>query len=323
MITSPILYAGKNRREILADAVYGGNTVTADLWYVVPTILSKYVYTYLNFADTLVDGDDCINAAASASTFSEIAITVKTLAAKIEICKKRFNGTFLEGDFMPGIEKYIDSAIKEYGQTLENLRWVGDTGSAIPSLAFQNGVMRQLQIAGTYIPVTGASAAAITASATVIAELNKALAVVPADVRYNPDFKILMSPNVYSAFRQAAWSDGNFNAGLMQIQGFATNIDPAQGAVGNFYGIPVFIVNALNTVTTAPSTRAYAHCVLMGIFSKDVNSNLIMATNLIGDLGQMPLLDIEPFSGNKKYIVDFEFSQGVGVATPSQIVLYI
>jgi hypothetical protein len=323
MITSPILYGGKNRKDILGAAVYAGNTVTAGLWYVVPTMLSKYVYTYLNFADSLVDGSGCTTPIDSISSLSEIGIDLKTLKSFLYICKKDYEGTYLEDDYMPAIEAFVTTALKKFGKSLEALRWVGNTASAIPALAFQNGVMRQLTIAGTYIPVAGALAANILDPTKVIAELNKALAVVPSDVRYDANFKIVMSPQVYSAFRQAAWSGSTFNAGLAQIQGFATNQNPALGAVGDFYGIPVYIAPALDTITTVPSTRAYAHCVLMGIFSNEIDSNLVMATNLIGDMGQMPLLDLENTTGAEKYLAKFEFKQGIGVATPSQVVLYI
>lgn len=322
MITSPNLYAGKNRNEVLAPAIYGGNTVTAGLWTVVPTMLSTYVYQNLNFGDTLTAGNFCGNGANTASTLSDVEIDLARLKADFLICKDNFRGTFLEDNYMPAVEAYVATALRKYGQILENVRWVGNTASAIPALTFQNGIIRQLQVAGTFIPVTGALAANILDPTEVIAELNKALAVVPADVRYSADFKILLAPQVYSAFRQAAWADGNFNAGLMNIQGFATNQDPANGAVGNFYGIPVYIVTALDTVTTAPSTKAYAHVALMGIFGGD-NSNLIMATDLLGDLGKIDVLDLEPTTGSENFRTKFEFKQGVGVARPSEVVMYI
>jgi hypothetical protein len=323
MITSPNLYAGKNRKDVIAPAIYGGNTVTAGLWNVVPTMLSVYVFQNLNFADTLTAGNFCGDAANTASTLSDVSITLARLKADFLICKDNFRGTFLEDDYMPAIDAYVATALRKYGQMLENLRWVGNTASAIPALALQTGIMRQLVVAGTFIPVAGALAANILDPTKVIAELNKALAVVPANVRYDANFKIVMAPQVFSAFRQAAWSDGNFNAGLMQIQGFATNVDPAVGAVGNFYGIPVYIATALDTVTTAPSTKAYAHCVLMGIFSSDSDSNLIMATDLIGELGSVSLLDLEQTTGSENYRIKFEFKQGVAVAKPTEIVLYI
>lgn len=322
MITSPNLYAGKNRKDVLGPAVYGGTTVTANLWKVVPTMLSKFVYQNLNFADTLTTGNFCGDGANSASTLSDVEIDLVRFKADVLMCKDNFRGTFLEDNYMPAIDAYIQTALRKYSQILENVRWVGNTASAIPALAFQNGIMRQLQIAGTYIPVAGALAANILDPTKVIAELNKALAVVPADVRYDAGFKIIMSPQVFSAFRQAAWSNGNFNAGLLQIQGFATTADPANGAVGNFYGYPVYIATALDTVTTAPTTKAYAHCVLMGLFDGE-DSNLILATDLMSDAKEIEVIDLQVRTGSENYRMKFDFKQGVGVTRPAEIVLYI
>ena len=321
MITSPNLYAGKNRNEVIAPAIYGGNTVTAGLWKTVETMLSKYVYQNLNFADTLSAGNFCGSSANTGSTLSDVEVELERLKADFLICKDNFRGTFLEDNYMPAIEAYVSTAIAQYGQILENLRWSGDTASLIPALAFQDGVIKQLVTAGTFIPVAGALAANILDPTKVIAELNKALAVVPSNVRYSADFRIIMAPQVFSAFRQAAWADGNFNAGLSNIQSFATNQDPAQGAVGYFYNYPVYVATGLDVVTTAPSTKANAHVVLMGQFAGQM-SNLILATDLIGDLGRIEILDLEQTTGNEQYRVKFDFKQGISVARPSEVVMY-
>ena len=143
MITSPNLYAGKNRGDIIAPAVYGGSTVTAGLWKVVPTMLSTYVYQTLNFADTLTVGNFCGAGANTASTLSDVEIDLIRLKSDFLICKDNFRGTFLEDNPMPAIDAYIQQSLRKYGEILENVRWVGDTASAIPALAFQNGVVRQ------------------------------------------------------------------------------------------------------------------------------------------------------------------------------------
>jgi hypothetical protein len=321
MITSPNLYAGKSRNEVIAPAVYGGDTVKAGLWKVVPTMLSEYVYTTLNFGDTLTAGNFCGAGANTASTLSEIQIVLTRFKADHLICKDNFRGTYLEDNPMPAIDAYIETAIRSYTKVLENLRWSGDTALLIPELAIQNGVVRQLVVGGNFIPVAGASTANITSPTTVIAELNKALAVVPADVRYSADFKIIVAPEVFSAFRQAAWADGNFNAGLANIQSFATNQDPALGAVGYFYNIPMYIATGLDAVTTAPSTKANRGVALMGIFNQD-NSNLILATDLMADQGRIEVLDLEPTTGSENWRFKFDFKQGIGVANQSQIVMY-
>ncbi len=322
MITSPNLYAGKSRNEVIAPAVYGGDTVKAGLWKVVPTMLSEYVYTTLNFGDTLTSGNFCGAGANSASTLSEIQVVLTRFKADYLICKDNFRGTFLEDNPMPAIDAYVATALNAYTQFLENLRWSGNTASLIPALAHQNGVVRQLVAGGAYIPVGTPTIAAITSPSTVIAELNRTLALVPADVRWSADFKIIVSPEVFSAFRQAAWADGNFNAGLSNIQSFATNQDPSLGAVGYFYNIPMYIARGLDVVTTAPSTKANRGVAIMGAFGSD-NSNLILATDLMADQGRIEVLDLEPTTGSENWRFKFDFKQGIGVANQSQIVMYL
>ena len=321
MVTSPILYAGKHINEVLKPAIYGGSSVDAGLWKKVETMLSKAVYTTINFADTISDGDFCGNGAASTTTLSEIQIVLKQFKADFTVCKNNFRGTFLEDNFSPALEAYVSTSLLNYGKALESVRWSGNTALAIAPLNIQNGVVTTLVTGAAFIPVVGASAAAITAPATVIAELNKALAVVPSDVLQSPDFRIIMAPNVYRAYQQAAWTDGNFNAGLyLFLQGAATTNDVNKGAVGSFYGYPIYVTNGLDVVTTAPSTKANAHVVLMGTFNND-NSNLILATDLIGDLAQLNVIDLAPV-GNDSYRIQFSFKQGIGVANQNQIVMY-
>lgn len=321
MITSPNLYVGKSRNEVIAPAVYGGDTVKAGLWKVVPTMLSEYVYTTLNFADTLTAGNFCGAGSNTASTLSEIQVVLTRLKADHLICKDNFRGTFLEDNPMPAIDAYVSTALKAYTLYLEQLRWSGNT-ALVNNMNVQNGVVRQLVAGGTYIPVGTPTIAAITSPSTVIAELNKGLALVPADVRWSADFKIIVSPEVFSAFRQAAWADGNFNAGLANIQSFATNQDPSLGAVGYLYNIPMYIANGLDAVTTAPSTRANRGVALFGIFNSD-NSNLILATDLMADQGRIEILDLEPTTGSENWRFKFDFKQGIGVANQSQIVMYL
>lgn len=322
MITSPNLYAGKSRNEIVAPAIYGGDTVKAGLWKVVPTMLSKYVYHTINFSDAISVGNFCGSGTASTSTLSDVEIELKRFTTDKVICKDDLRGTFQENDPIPALDKYIETGLKVYSKMLENLRWVGDITSAITDLQYQDGVITQLNNGGTFIPVAGALAANILDPSKVIAELNKALAVVPADVLYSGDFKIILAPKVFDAFRQAAWADGNFNAGLTQIQNFAQNTDPGLGSVGSFYNYPIYIANALGTITTAPSTADFAHVALMGNFNGDM-SNLILATDLMQDLGRIQLLDLEGMTGNEEWRLKFDFKQGIGVANQDQIVMYI
>lgn len=321
MVTSPILYAGKHIKEVLAPAVYGGNTYTAGLWKLVETMKSKAVYTQLDFADTLSAGNFCGSGAATGSTLAEISIELVQLKADFTVCKDNFRGTYLEDNYTPALEAYINTALGAYSNLLENIRWSGDTALAIAPLNTQNGVVKQLVTGASFIPVAGALAANILDPTKVIAELNKALAVVPAEVLYSPDFKIVMAPQVFSAYRQAAWADGNFNAGLTQIQSFATINDPSRGPVGTFYNYPVYIATGLNAVTTAPSTRANAHVVLMGSFNGE-RSNLILATDMISDSASINVIDLYPANGNDSFRIQYMFKQGIGVANQDQIVMY-
>ena len=139
MITSPNLYAGKTRGAIVSAAVYGGSTVTAGLWNIVPTMLSKYVYQTLNFADTLTVGNFCSPASNTASTLSDVNIDLLNFKSDFLICKDNFRGTFNENNPLPAIDAYVNKSMEFYSRQMENLRWAGSTVSTITALQPQNG----------------------------------------------------------------------------------------------------------------------------------------------------------------------------------------
>lgn len=324
MVILPNLYAGKSRNQIVGASIYGGSTITAGLWNTEETNLSKYIYHALTINDTFSAADNfCGTPTASTSTLGDVAVVLERFIVDKVICKEDFNGTFQEGNPMPAIDKYIADLLSVSKHSLEDVRWSGNTASALFPINKQNGVVQQLVAGGTFIPVAGASAAAILNPTTVIAELNKALNVVPADVRWGGNFKIIMAPQVFSAYQQAAFKDGNLNAGLVGIQGFVSNTDPAQGAVGTFQGHPVYIAVGLNALTAA-GVRANAHVVLMGAFGDENGrtSNLILATDLIGDENAMKVYDLQPTTTREQWAIMYDYRQGIGVANQSQIVMY-
>jgi len=324
MIILPNLYAGKSRNQIVGAAIYGGDTVTAGLWNREETMLSKYIYHVLSIQDSFSANDDfCGNATESTSTLGDIAVELERFIIDETICKAKFRGTFHEDNPLPAIDRYVDDLMRVTKRALENVRWSGNIGSTIPYLAKQNGVVQQLVAGASFISVAGASAAAITNPATVIAELNKAIALVPGDVRWGGNFKIIMAPNVFTAYQQAAFADGNLNAGLVGIQGFVSNSNPALGSVGTFLGHPVYIANGLSA-ETATGVRANAHVVLMGAFgdAEGRNSNLILATDLVAQSDEMKVFDLQPTTTREKWAIMFDYSQGIGVANQNQIVMY-
>ncbi len=324
MVILPNLYAGKSRNQIVGASIYGGSTITAGLWNTEETNLSKYIYHALAISDAFSTADDfCGTPTASTSTLGDVAVVLERYIVDKTICKEDFNGTFQEGNPMPAIDKYIADLLSISKRSLEDVRWSGNTGSALFPINKQNGVVQQLVAGGTFIPVAGALAPNILDPTKVIAELNKALNVVPADVLWGGNFKIIMAPAVFSAYQQAAFKDGNLNAGLVGIQGFVSNTNPALGAVGTFQGHPVYIAVGLNALTAA-GVRANAHVVLMGAFgdAEGRASNLILATDLLGDENEMKVYDLQPTTTREKWAIMYDYRQGIGVANQNQIVMY-
>lgn len=320
-VVNPNLYAGKNRKDLLKPAIYGGDTVLSGLWQVIPTVKSKFTYTLFGSTDTLVSGNGCANTVVSANTLADKEIDTVRYKQDVTMCKDDLRGSYFEDDLMAALDVKITNDIARNTRQLENIRWSGDTASAVAALAHQDGVVKILVTAGTFIPVSGALAANILDPTKVIAELNKVLAVVPADILYNPNFKLIMSPAVFAAFRQAAYKDGNYQASL-NVARMATNIDPTRGAVGYFMDYPIYIAIGLDAITTAPSTKANAHVVLAGIFSNGEEGNLKMTTDLIGEQGEIKVLDLEPTTGDEKFRLVYDFKQGLDVAKPNEIVMY-
>lgn len=197
LTTSPNLWAGEYTEGINLKMQLGGDTVKAGLWRVVDSIEDKAIVKLFNYGSRMQVGTICTATRDTASTMADKVIPVTTFTVSDKVCKQDLITTNYSLKASRGalfttipdevIQAYVTSMAQTEMQNLEDIRWSGDTASADTNLQKADGIVKKIKAYGTvsgtgYVPVAGASAA-IYASATVIAEINKLIAVTPLKVR--------------------------------------------------------------------------------------------------------------------------------------------
>ena len=325
--TSPNLWQGEYVQGVNSAAILGGDTIKAGLWRLVEGFEDKAIVKKFNYSSRLAAGNLCNATPGTASTMADLLIQLETFSISEQVCKYDFDNTNYamyqnKGVFNKEIprevlEAYIMDMAKTETTNLENIRWSGDVTSGNPVLAFQDGVIAQLVAAGTFIPATPASPTASQTAATVIAEINKVIAATPGNIRMQPNFKLIISPEVYVAYEAAiSVSTGVTLATWGMGMGSALQNEPI--FVGFFAGtkVPMYIATGLSI--------AYPEVILAGNFSNDRMGNLIFATDAMSDQAGIVVQDRQLVFANEPFVdITWSFRQGMAVARPEEVVLYV
>lgn len=312
------------------EVILGGSTVKAGLWRVEPAYGETAVFQRYDVGDDLQVGNLCGLTPTSDSTLTDLAVPLATFSVYKQLCKYDLDKTSFAmrspasvlGKVFPRevVEAEVSAILAKNTVRLEQIRWVGDTTAANPALASQDGVGTQILQAGNANPVAAASAAAITSVATVIDELGKLVAAAPAAVQLHPKFKIVVSPAIAVAYRQALASNvalATWNMGMTQsFQGLQD---------GSFLGylantmIPMYIASGL----VSNGVNDFSATAFAGIFSNDREGNLGYATNGLNDDATMVVQDRQSMFAAEPYLdIVWSMRQAIKVIRPEDIAYY-
>lgn len=331
--TNPNLWQGEYVTGVNTKAVLGGNSVQAGLWRVEEGFGDKAVFKKFDYTSRLATGNLCGATKGQSGSNADVQVLLTPYHIYDEVCKHDFDNTSYaqgqpQGMFnkeLPRevLEAYIMQMAEEEAQNLEAIRWSGDATSAVNPLGSQDGVLTKILASGTAQAVGGASAAAILSPATVIDELNKLVAAAPAAVSLNPDFKIVVSPDVAVAYRQAIASQPALTLATLGM-GMTQNLQELKGVgyIGNFGNsmIPMFmsagfVDNGVNDFTATA---------IAGVFANGNKGNLIMATDALSDMATINVQDRQAVFVSDPYVdITWQFRQGVEVMRPEQIAYYL
>jgi len=320
MNTNPNLWGGEFVQGLNTALVLNANDILGGLWRIEEGIKDKAVVKLFNYVSSLQAGNACaVTPSTAGSNMSDLEIPMPRFTINENVCKNDFNNTSYADSLAMGalnteiprevLETYLmDMAQNEASNTMK-LRWMGDTASADPLLSLQDGIIKKVETSVGYIAVAPTAAGASTDPATVIAEINKLLADVPANVRLNPDFKIVLSPEIYVAYQQALAANTAYATWNMRF----LDVSAAGSYKGDFVGttIQLHVVNGLA-----------GEIMLAGSFSNTKQGNIVLATDALADYASVQVVDLQPNTGQPFVNFLWSIGQGVEVQRPTEIALY-
>lgn len=320
---NPNYFGGEFNKELFLPLVAQTFDLNAGLWRVV-NAKEWAIVPQMNLDSYISYGNGCAPMSAPDATIAEKRLELIRIKAGGPFCKEDLIRTNYALDMARGVwndeivTPVVEGIVKTLSQNLNHLaarlRWVGSVagGDAM------DGLVTKLQAAGAYNAITNPTGyRAVTAgtvnASTVIAEIQKVIDAVPVEVRFSPGFKLVISPAVFSAYQAAAaqqnafatWGVGNVNDPKASSMAF----------IGYFAGtmVPMYIVPQLTGTL-----------MIAGNFEDSANGNIIFATDLLLDFGNVIVFDkqtIDPT--NKQLQVEISVRQAVDFMDASQIALYI
>ena len=177
----------------------------------VPNVKSKIKLAYSDLGNIL-QAEDCSFSSTGEGSLNQKTMEVCDLKVNLEYCATTFEANYLSAQLRAGSNNeevvptsYADFVVnyvaEKVSADLEKVMFQGNTGTASYPYSLCDGLIKQLTSDGDVIK-PGATAGSIT-SANVVAELNRLLSNVAAEVRSAANFKIFVSQEIAFAYKQA------------------------------------------------------------------------------------------------------------------------
>lgn len=302
-------YAGQDSKLWVRAALLSGNTLANGGMTVLPNIAYKTTMFKIG-TDDILKNATCDFDATSTLTLSERSLTLEPFQVNLQLCKKDFLATFQAEEMGFSANKVLAKSFVDYllayitdkvAASVEVSIWRGATATA-----GQIDGIATLLAADAALPTANevAGSSAISASATVIAELGKIVDAIPAALYGSPDLKIYVPQGVMKAYIRAL---GGFSVAATSNSGTdAKGTQWYNGGALTFDGIPIFVANGLaaNTAIAAET------------------SNLFFGCGLLNDTNEIAVLDMSPLDGSQNVRFVMRASMAVNYHSVSDIVTY-
>ena len=302
-------YAGQDSKLWVRAALLSGNTLANGGMTVLPNIAYKTTMFKIG-TDDILKNATCDFDATSTVTLSERSLTLEPFQVNLQLCKKDFLATWQAEEMGFSANKVLAKSFVDYllayitdkvAASVEVSIWRGATATA-----GQIDGIATLLAADAALPTANevAGSSAISASATVIAELGKIVDAIPAALYGSPDLKIYVPQGVMKAYIRAL---GGFSVAATSNSGTdAKGTQWYNGGALTFDGIPIFVANGLaaNTAIAAET------------------SNLFFGCGLLNDTNEIAVLDMSPLDGSQNVRFVMRASMAVNYHSVSDIVTY-
>ena len=302
-------YAGQDSKLWVRAALLSGNTLANGGMTVLPNIAYKTTMFKIG-TDDILKNATCDFDATSTVTLSERSLTLEPFQVNLQLCKKDFLATWQAEEMGFSANKVLAKSFVDY-----LLAYITDKVASSVEVSIWRGVnatagqidgIATLLAADAALPTANevAGSSAISASATVIAELGKIVDAIPAALYGSPDLKIYVPQGVMKAYIRAL---GGFSVAATSNSGTdAKGTQWYNGGALTFDGIPIFVANGLaaNTAIAAET------------------SNLFFGCGLLNDTNEIAVLDMSPLDGSQNVRFVMRASMAVNYHSVSDIVTY-
>ena len=302
-------YAGQDSKLWVKAALLSGNTLANGGMTIIPNIAYKTTMFKIG-TDDILKNATCDFDATSTVTLSERSLTLEQFQVNLQLCKKDFLPTWQAEEMGFSANKVLAKSFVDYllayitdkvASSVEVSIWRGTNATA-----GQIDGIATLLAADAALPTANevAGSSAISASATVIAELGKIVDAIPNALYGSPDLKIYVPQGVMKAYIRAL---GGFSVAATSNSGTdAKGTQWYNGGDLTFDGIPLFVANGLaaNTAIAAET------------------SNLFFGCGLLNDTNEIALLDMSPLDGSQNVRFVLRAGMAVNYHSVSDIVTY-
>ena len=234
-------YVNEQSTDLLTALHFEGET--AALAYPHPGIKSSEAIQLLANTPIAQDGSTCAFNASGDSAFTQAILTVKTLKFQDTLCLRalepkwtqlllRAGSTYTEADIPKMI---ISDVIELIKQILETADWTGDTTNWNQNVKQYDGLIKIIKAATV---LTASSVAGPVTTTNVRTIVQNIIAKIPAQLKGNPKFKILMGYDIASLYQQKTFIDNLYHAPAtkdqkgMYAEGTNHEIIPVHGLDG-------------------------------------------------------------------------------------------
>lgn len=298
-LTDNTVFTGKDAEGFFSKALTTG-TLQNELT-LIPNVKNKIKLAYSDLGNILQD-EDCTFSSQGEGSLNQKSMDVTSCKINLEYCSTTFEANYLSAQLRAGsnneevmptsYEQFVINQVAEkVSEDIEKIIIQGDTGTASYPYSLYDGLIKQFKADSDVIDVT-ACTASIT-STNVIAELNRVLEAVPAEIRSKPKFRIICSQEIAFAYKQAQASTtgGLFMVGDKEL---------------NYLGMKIVPTSALKAKE---------------MFAADMEK-LFFLTDLVSDFEDIIIIPQRKISGARTERLATSLKLGVNYLYGEYVVLY-
>lgn len=322
---NPNLYAGRLDTALYMAQITTAQDVAMNLFHIRQGHKDRMVFNPIGTSAPLQNAAGCALTPNGSTTIKNFVCELANMGVYVQLCKSDLIDTFWSGQMPQGVwndqipADVLNAIVSEIAQRkaveLQTLRWLGDTTSSTPALAFHDGILTQLRNLGAqpttpngYVQVTAAGS--ITTS-NVVAEMQRVINAMPIELEHKPNLKLVVSPEIGRVYRQAISAN---------LAAATWGLDRPNRT--NSTSLGMFGMENIEVVVNTSFASVESRTMVLGRFEDSDAGNLILATDALSDFSTFKEGFNKATIAEELYDIMWKVRQGVAVKYPNEIVVY-